>query len=72
MNFKRNIPQAFFAMLLMWSGCGGHGFWNPSNPINPSNPPKFAYAANFSNGGTGSVSAYTVSSSNGALTAVSG
>ncbi len=73
----RTVPTAILAMLLMWSGCGGHTFWqtasSSSSTTNPTGAvPKFAFVANFNSGGAGSVSAYTISTSNGSLSAVAG
>jgi 6-phosphogluconolactonase len=79
MHIKRTISLLGLVFLaLVMSGCGGHDFWAPANPGSSSgnNPTgavtKFAFAANFNNGAAGSVSAYTVDNSSGALTAVSG
>lgn len=78
MRFKPTISLlALICLALALSGCG-HDFWAPANPGSSSgnNPtgavPKFAFAANFNGGGVGSVSAFTIDNSSGALTAVSG
>ncbi len=79
MHIKPTISLlCLICLALTLSGCGGHTFWETTNPGTGSgnNPtgavPKFAFAANFNNGSTGSVSAYTIDNSTGALTAVSG
>lgn len=76
MHTKRTISLLGLIFLALIMLACGHDFWAPANPGSSSgnNPTgavtKFAFAANFNNGGAGSVSAYTVDNSSGALTAV--
>jgi len=59
------------SFVLLFAGCGGHTFWTPQNSNNPTGAlPKFAYVANFNNGGAGSVSGFKVDAGSGALASV--
>jgi 6-phosphogluconolactonase (cycloisomerase 2 family) len=68
MKITRSFALALCAALFMWTGCGD--FWDTVNPSPTGKVPKFAYAANFNGGGAGSVSAYTINTSSGALSAI--
>ena len=66
------VLAALALLVVALNGCGDFFVNDNGSSGGTTGTPKFAYVSNYNSGGAGSISAFTVDSSTGALTAVSG